>query len=314
MADQATGCAPGKVILLGEHFVVHGVPALASAIDRGIEVEAALVPGEGITIHADGAETDRSTAMIATILDKLGVSMPSFPRRRESSECADMGVALRVSSHIPVGAGLGASAAFCVASTRALAKLFDLEISDEALFRAALAAEAHAHRTPSGIDPYVSVYTGIVQYEAGPPRRAEVLSPPGPLDLVIAVTRARRDTGVLVAGAAAFAERDADGFRALLDSARRVSMSGREAIERGGHGALGRLMDENHGLLQALGVSTAALDALVEAAREAGAAGAKLTGAGGGGAMIALCPGHQDAVAAACKRAGATEVFKTKIG
>lgn len=311
MSDQASGRAPGKVILLGEHFVVHGVPALASAIDRGIEVEASLAPGEGITIFAEGAESARSTAMVETILgelrSQLSVGGGVKPARTGSLE-------IHVRSEIPASAGLGASAAFSVASTRALAKLFGLEISDDDLFRVALAAETHAHGTPSGIDPYTSVYAGIVLYETGPPRRAVALTPPGPLDLVVAVTSGKRDTGEMVARAAAFAERDKEGFQSLLDSARRLSVSGRGAIEAGDLSALGGLMNKNHSLLQALGVSTAGLDTLVDAARAAGAFGAKLTGAGGGGAMIALCPGRQDMVAAACERAGASEVIRVQIG
>ncbi|MFC1890387.1 mevalonate kinase, partial [Thermodesulfobacteriota bacterium] len=157
-------------------------------------------------------------------------------------------------------------------------------------------------------------YGGLVLYETGPPRRAEALTPLGPMDLVIAVTSGKRDTGEMVAGAAAFAERDADGFRSLLDSARKLSAAGKEAIEAGDLRALGGLMNENHGLLQALGVSTPGLDALVEATRVAGAAGSKLTGAGGGGAMIALCPGRQDEVGTACVNAGAAEVIRTRIG
>ena len=296
----ARASAPGKVIVLGEHFVVLGTPAIAAAIDSGIEVTVEKSLDRGVSIRSGEACDNRSVQMIETIMRELG--LPD-----------ETGLVLDVRSEIPSGAGLGTSAALSVAAARAISGLLRLDPSDENIFSAAFKAEAVVHGTSSGIDPFISTHGGLIWYEKGPPRVTRMISPGRSMELVIGLTSERGDTGEMVAGVAGLAERNRDVFSPLVDAASRLVHAGLEAIESGDHAALGEIMNICHGLLCAIGVSTPGLDALVHAAREVGALGAKLTGAGGGGAVIALCPGRQDAVCRCLENAGATSVIPTTI-
>ena len=310
--STSTAWAPGKVILLGEHFVVHGSPAIATALDQGTEVAVRSLPAPEIRLGGGEGHDELSKRMLRTIMRELGAG-------------EDVGIEVEVRSEIPPAAGLGASAAFSVAAVRALSGLgADLgwmddqgrragEISDRDVFRIALEAEKVAHGTPSGIDPFLAIYRGLVWFEKGPPLRSESIAVPDAMDLVIGLTEERGDTAEMVARVRALGKRQEALLQALVEAAGRLVAEGREALGRADAVRLGEIMDMNHGLLSAIEVSTAPLDELVMAARAAGAAGAKLTGAGGGGAMIALCPGRADDVHQALERAGGGPIIRTKI-
>ena len=305
MADaSATARAPGKVILLGEHFVVHGSPAIAVALDRGTEVTARLRPGPGVTLGACQGSAELSRRMIEAILVELGVEK-------------EMGVEIDVRSEIPTAAGLGASAAFAVAASRALARLARgtgaVAASNPEIFRIALQAEKIAHGTPSGIDPFLATYGGLVCFEKGPPQLNERIAMAKELEIVIGLTAERGETSEMVARVRDLAKRHVVVFRNLVDAVGRLVAKGRHALGLGNTEGLGEVMNMSHGLLSAIGVSTGPLEGLVAAARAAGATGAKLTGAGGGGAMIALCPGRTGEVVQALRREGAKTVFTTRL-
>jgi len=158
------------------------------------------------------------------------------------------------------------------------------------------------HITPSGVDPAISTYGGLITYRRGEGIRR--LEARGPLELVVGDTGIKRSTGALVSAVRALKERRPRLFASLLEAAEHLVADAVAALERGDLTALGELMDINHGLLSAIGVSNEALDRLVHAARRAGALGAKLTGAGGGGCMVALVePGSGERVARAVEAA-----------
>ena len=307
-----TAWAPGKVILLGEHFVVHGAPAIATALDQGTEVAVRSLPGPEIRLGGGEGHAEISKRMLRAIMRELGAG-------------EDAGIEVDVRSEIPSAAGLGASAAFSVAAVRALSGLGAglgwmgdeglpaREITDQDVFRIALEAEKVAHGTPSGIDPFLATYRGLVWFEKGPPLRSEPIAAPDAMDLVVGLTEERGDTAEMVARVRALGKRHEARFSALVEAAGRLVAEGREALGRADADRLGEIMNMNHGLLSAIEVSTGPLEELVAAARAAGAAGAKLTGAGGGGAMIALCPGCADEVHRALERAGAGPIIRTKI-
>ena len=291
---------------------MHGSPAIATALDQGTEVAVRSLPAPEIRLGGGEGHDELSKRMLRTIMRELGAG-------------EDVGIEVEVRSEIPPAAGLGASAAFSVAAVRALSGLgADLgwmddqgrragEISDRDVFRIALEAEKVAHGTPSGIDPFLAIYRGLVWFEKGPPLRSESIAVPDAMDLVIGLTEERGDTAEMVARVRALGKRQEALLQALVEAAGRLVAEGREALGRADAVRLGEIMDMNHGLLSAIEVSTAPLDELVMAARAAGAAGAKLTGAGGGGAMIALCPGRADDVHQALERAGGGPIIRTKI-
>ncbi len=255
----ASGYAPGKLILSGEHAVVHGHLCLALAVSRGTTVTLTRRSGPTGLDDAPLAD-DRLAAALEAVLptDGIGVS---------------------ISTDLPVGRGMGSSAALAVALVRARAALAGQTASFAECHRVGFVIERLFHGNPSGVDHTVSAMGGGVQYRRSQP--IEALSLP-PLTLVVMDTGVAGSTAELVAGVAA-----------LPDCATRLAQIGvlTEAVAAALHGPpepLGALLTQNHHLLRGIGVSTPRLDALVEAALSAGAYGAKLAGAGGGGVAVAL--------------------------
>jgi mevalonate kinase len=285
----ARGRAAGKVILLGEHAVVYGRPALAAGLDRGLDVELSVGrPPEDV----------RLARLLAEAAGALGVS-------------AD-GLAVAVRSDLPPGAGLGSSAALCVAVLRALAAAAGrvLAPADELALGRRLETIFHGH--PSGIDPAAAALgRTCFRFVRGEPPAVTPLAVARPLPLVVALG-APRSTGAAVQGLRARWEAEPARYERLFDEVAEVVDAGARAAERGDLPALGQAFDRNQELLAALGVSAPATAILVATARAAGALGAKLTGGGAGGAVIALAP--DTARVAAALREHGVETIITHVG
>jgi mevalonate kinase len=292
--DSALGRAGGKLILLGEHAVVHGTAAIAVCLGNRTSVEATW--GEGPTSLAVetwgfssrvGGERPADAALFALVA-ALGA-----PRE---------GISLRGNSSLPSRAGLGASASIAAASARAIAGLVGLEPSDTALFAAVQASESVFHGNPSGVDAAAALGKGLLRF-----RRADgVARAPGAIpELVVVHSGENGETHVTVrVFAKRFEEQPREAERRLEVIADIVDR-GLAALASGDDAALGALMDENHAQLAWFGVSTVALDRACRVAREAGALGAKLTGGGGGGCAIAVVrPWDGSRVAASLEAAG----------
>jgi mevalonate kinase len=285
----------GKIILLGEHAVVYGYPALAAALDRGVTIAPVATPAGGplrlelrVWNVAVAAGDDHPVARsLAAIADALDAGRPPLT--------------LIGDAQIPPGAGLGSSAALAVAVARAVLTHLQKPVDLAALTRAAGASEALVHGRPSGVDVALAIAGGVGVF-----RRSSGLRPLAgvpPMRVLVGPSGGPRSTAAMIDRVAEATGGRADDARlrelgALTDTATAALLAGDRA-------ALGAAMNRAHDLLAELGVSTPALDALCEAARAAGAAGAKLTGAGGGGAVIAVAPpGREPAILAAWKQAG----------
>jgi mevalonate kinase len=295
----------GKAILLGEHAVVYGQPALAGAIDATVRcawrsVDAGSRQGREtmLRVHApawkleveiaggaaldDAARGDPARAMAALVhaldahlgMDVLGALGPG---------------AITVDTRLPAAAGLGSSAALGVAVTRTLAHALGRDLADDEVAALAHSAERCFHSNPSGVDVALATRGGLGLFYRGV--GLEPVDAP-PMRLAVGLTGVPRSTAVMVERVAAAREvaraagstRVDDGLVAMGHAA----VAGAEAMRAGDATALGRLMNDAQGILAALGVSSPEIDRLCEIARAAGALGAKLTGAGGGGAVIAL--------------------------
>ena len=294
--------AHAKILLLGEHAVVHGEPALAAGLDVG--VEARIEPGPaGIScpawqLEARVGDGSKVAAALVALSEALGL-----PAAR-----------LVLDAGVPAGAGLGSSAAMAVACARALAEHAGVALSDDALSDAAFASERVFHGNPSGLDHTVAIKGGLLRYVRGTPPRVERVRAAGPLRLVIAQVQPGADTGRMVAGVAAQRDRLGDVAARLHATIGALVVEAERAIVEGDQPRLGELMNIDHHLLGAIGVSNASLDAACHAAREAGALGAKLTGAGGGGCIIALVDqGCEDAVRDALDP-GSIGVYAASVG
>jgi hydroxymethylglutaryl-CoA reductase len=305
--DVETSIAAGKIILLGEHAVVYGRHALAVPIPDA--VRAAAVRSDGPTTLTvqdwnyysviESGSDEGVDAVVNLILDRLGVTDSSF--------------SIDVASSLPPGMGLGSSAAVAVAISRAVAKCAGLEIEDADVNEIAFAAEKLTHGTPSGIDNTLSCYGKPMLFRNSGSLECEVL----PLDemppLVIGFSHVAGSTYEQVAGVKGRFDKSESRYNAIFDQIDSISKAGAKALKAKQYQELGSLMNLCHGLLNAIQVSTPDLENMVSIARQNGAIGAKLTGAGGGGSIVALCPGTEDVVRSALHQAGYKTLQPTVI-
>lgn len=308
--------APGKVILFGEHAVVYGRPALAAPVTHlraRAEVEAT---GER-DVRLIAPDVGRSALLSQTPADNPLVAVVRVVEghcRRSLSA----GYTLSVTSAIPIAGGLGSGAAISIAIIRALSHYLGLadEFSPDVVSRLAYEVERLHHGTPSGIDNTVIAYERPVYFvRRAPQPLIETFAPARPLRLVIGDTGIRSATKDVVGDVGRQWAADRDRFEAIFDACGRIADAGRAALAAGDLPAVGALMDENHAWLQRMTVSSPPLDTLVAAARAAGALGAKLSGAGRGGNMIALVTaGNEAAVSAGLWAAGAARVLTSDVG
>ncbi len=293
MSDSGFGASPGKVILLGEHSVVFGEPAIAAAIGRRLEVR---IRRDGVRQSAGDAKLEEALVVAAR---ELGLDAAAL--------------SVEVRSTIPPACGLGSSAALSVALVRALADFAGLKPAADAVRRHASRVEDVFHGTASGADVATSWDGHIIWFERGDPPRIERLRAREPFDLVIALSGEVRSTAGPVGRLRQRHGARPDLYGKFFRLAGDLVRAGRGALEEGDWQTLGALMDTAQGLLNGFGVSTPTLERMIAAARGAGALGAKLSGAGGGGAIIALAPERASDVVDAL-RAGGFEAFSSRIG
>jgi mevalonate kinase len=309
--ELSVGRAVGKVILCGEHAVVYGRPALAVPVTQ-VRAEAVVgprEPGSGLVLCAAnlGEEVRLSVAgtlhplAVATrlTLAHLGLVEP------------DWRVTIR--STIPVASGLGSGAAVSAALIRGLAAAAGRTLPPEDISALAYEVEKLHHGTPSGIDNTVIAYEQPVYFVRGRPPEPFAIG--SPFWLAIADSGISSPTRVTVGDVRRAWEQAPTRYEALFDRVAAVVEAARIVIAGGRPAELGPLLDANHVLLQEIGVSCERLDALAAAAQAAGALGAKLSGGGRGGNLIALVEvDTAEAVSAALCAAGAQRVILTHVG
>lgn len=308
IADAAFGYAPGKIILLGEHAVVYGQPALAATLDRGVRVAVSRLPGEasGPVLRGTGFGVD---AQARPDPQGEGPEALRLALSRLIELCGERvrGLQFVVEGGIPAGSGFGSSAALSVAILRGVHRFFGEPVSDEQVIADAFALERVFHGNPSGVDHSVIARGGLVWYRRGEgdrPPAVESVRIPRRLRFAIGLAGAHAGTAHAVGALRDRARRHPAVYEHLYSGIGQLAVEARRCVEEGHLGALGELMDLNQGYLNALGVSTPAIEALCAIARDRGALGAKLTGAGGGGAVIALVDDDPEPVVRAFSAAG----------
>lgn len=310
-AQSAGASAPGKIILVGEHAVVYGRPAIAAPVWQTVataRVEAG-VPGSGCvitahdlgeTIHVNDAGTDQPLALVTRLaLAELGIeALPDWQ--------------IDLQSTIPIASGLGSGAALSTALVRALFLRTGRQAGAEIVSRIVYESERIYHGTPSGIDNTVIAFGTPIWFVRG--QQPEPFVPPAPFTLAIADSGIRSPTKETVGDVRRGWEARPARYEAIFDAIAAVVHAARRAIAAGDFVRFGLLMDEDQAQLDQLGVSSEPLDRLVAAARGAGALGAKLSGGGRGGNVIALVTTEQQAaVEAALLAAGAVRVIVTSV-
>ena len=306
--------APAKVILTGEHFVVLGAPALAMAVDLYstayahrsetgmVEVEA-TVPLR--LVGSGGGRVVKSEKLLGPLRTAAEVALTKVHGTKD-------GVRVQVDCNIPIGAGLGSSASTSVAIIAAVARSRGVDLEKREIFKLAYKPETLIHNRPSGVDQATTTYGGVIRYKS--PGKVESVKIDREPCILVCDTGIHRSTGRLVGAVVKRSKSKEALYRDRVTEVARITVSARRALEGGRDEELGELMNRNQELLQEIGVSHPALERLIKASLQSGALGAKLTGAGGGGCMIALYRGEESKkrIARKLRRMGGT-VYSTHL-
>jgi len=263
--------APGKVYLFGEHAVVYGETAIACAVELRTRVRAE--ENDSILIQSQIGRTGidfEKHPYISTVIERMSELVPI------------KGIFVEVDSELPVGSGLGSSAAVTIATIGALNKLLGCELSLDEISKLGHEIEIKVQGAASPTDTYVSTFGGVVTI----PDRRKLRTPD--CGIVIGDTGIFSSTKELVANVRKLRDNYPELIGPLMTSIGKISKIGETFVACQDYSSIGKLMNVNQGLLDALGVNILELSSLIYSARQAGAYGAKITGAGGGGCMVAL--------------------------
>ncbi len=275
--SELTAFGPGKIIVIGEHAAVYGMPVLAGAIQRGVTARA--VPGP-TRIQAPPELTPPQAEAL---------------QRAFAAAAGDVGLSVSVTSDLPVGVGLGSSAALSVAVSRVLLQARGKPFGVKEVRELAAKMEGEFHGTPSGVDHTTSARGELILYRKEGPTKA--VKAKKPVRIVVAIAGVRTPTKTTVAGLRERRMTWPKRYARLFGEIGVLAAEAARAVTRGDLAELGDLMTVNHGLLWGMGLSSERLDAMVRRMRSLGALGAKLTGAGGdGGAVIGLFEDPSDAL------------------
>ncbi len=273
----------GKIILLGEHAVVYGFPAIAMGLESGIEAKIEscgspfVVKIDEWNLTIDHKQDTPHGRALSLMLDYFNISHPE-------------GISIKIKPNIPPRAGLGASAAMAVAVAKALAYYSGRILSDKELFEAAQISEKIFHLNPSGLDVSAAIFGGLFWFikDVG----VSIINAPSPKILIV-YSGEPKDTGAAVARFAASLSKSSASASNRLDQIGTIVTQGKQALEAQDYTSLGSLMTRNHELLCSFDVSSPALNRIVELAIKEGALGAKMTGGGCGGCAVVL-PGNRE--------------------
>ena len=301
--------APAKIILFGEHGVVYGKAAVAVPVSalRAVVVVKSVQDGfclasrqTGEVLSLDDVEHPLVKAVSLTLVSLASVGV------------FDLKASFVVDSQIPVGSGLGSGAAVSAALVKAVYSYLGVGYDYANINNLVYSIEKHYHGTPSGIDNTVIVYEKPVYFVKGKP--IDKLTVKGSFHFLIGDTGTPSSTKTTVAHVRSLYDAHPKSINSILDTIDDISKQARESLATNAQKRLGNLMTQNHNALRQLEVSTPELDTLVQAALNAGALGAKLSGGGGGGNMIALVsPNASDKVQQALLEAGAVSVYTTDL-
>lgn len=305
--------APGKIILFGEHAVVYGQPAIAIPVNR-VNATARVIPN--INAQAGMMRVQAPEIHLDALLSDLPENNPLASAARLALESAHLdqppSLTLQVISTIPIAAGMGSSAAITIAIIRALTNFLGKPLPPEEISNLAYEVEKIHHGTPSGIDNHVIAHQKPVFFTRDEP--IQYLSVKRPTYWVIADTGEKTPTREMVAGVRKRYAADPGTYNQIFDQIGDITRRAQAGLIDGDVALLGQLMGENQHLLEKIGVSSKKISHLIDAAKGAGAAGAKLSGGGGGGNIIALAPTNETSIIEnVLLDAGAHQVITTTL-
>ena len=312
MANVSKTHAYGKLILFGEHFVVYKVPALVGAVAAYTDCEFEFTESPGLEVIDNRPAVPNYKVTKKEEGDKaLNLVLDHF-----KLDPSQKGIKMTFGGDLCCASGIGASAAQVVALARAINLECKLDLSEDEINAAGYEGEKGYHGTPSGIDNTAATFAGVLKFQRTDTDPIFIKKKiKEPIRIVYASTGITSSTTKVVGDVKAKKEADPAWFADLLSQYETLVEKAENALDAFDLEEIGRLLNENHTLCQKLTVSCEELDNLVDAARSAGAIGAKMSGTGRGGLMLALAPTAeiQDTVAEALKKAGAPQVWKTSF-
>jgi len=297
---KAIAEAPSKAIITGEHFVVHGAWALAAALPRNVHVE--VERSSRFNVVSDRFDESGSPQLlpVSRVVESMSREFTLKPT-----------VKVSIKSTVPGGAGLGSSAATMVAVASAFSRLNSLGLGVEEIVRCSMVGEQRVHGNPSGIDPAVCAHGGVLLFKTGsPPKRVRMSNP---VSVIISYSGMERSTKGQISHVARTREKFPRYFALLVDAVSGLSLTASEMLGAGNMRGLGGVLTLNHAILGSVGVSNQKLDTMVEYIGSMGGYGAKLTGAGGGGSVLAVAPEAKEKRIVSRLSARGFETFRARI-
>jgi mevalonate kinase len=300
---QVTASAPGKAILFGEHAVIYGKPAIAMALNKRAQVKVSGRADNKIQVNITDlgikGYIDLKDNSIISDSPKKGIL--KYILNSVKKVHGESGLDICIDVNVPIGGGLGSSAAVTVALIAAVSKYNNMDLEKKEISILAHEVELEVQNSASPLDTTISTYGGLIYLEKD---AEEIISLNINHDIpvVIGYTDSRGNTGKLIEAVKNRKERHPEIINPLIDSIETITIEAKQAILNNDKKRIGELMNINHGLLDALGVNTIELSNMVYTARNAGASGSKITGAGGGGSMISFCPDGTTKVISALKK------------
>ncbi|MDG7010612.1 MAG: mevalonate kinase [Nitrososphaerota archaeon] len=296
---EAVAEAPSKVIITGEHFVVHGAWALAAALPRKVRVKVSQARKLAVRSDRYGAAAP-DLAPVRRIVEGV---------RKEFS--VGDSVEVTISSQVPEGAGLGSSASTMVAVASALSKFHSLGLKVDDIVRLSMLGEQDVHGRPSGIDPTICAYGGVILFKPGSrPRRVRLSRP---MTVIVSYSGVKRATKGQIGRVSQVKERYPGLFSGLAGAVSELSLDASRRLAGGDLEGLGGLLALDHAALDSLGVSNETLDSIVDLMGSLGCYGAKLTGAGGGGSVLGVAPEAKEKSIVSGLSARGFETFAARI-
>jgi mevalonate kinase len=283
---KSVASAPGKVILFGEHFVVYGIKAILCSIDKRITVTSQIIDEKKIKIKSDIGHVEIGIDSLSTIDRSMALMKPILYIAKKTLEKSkkNIGVEIKIESEIPTGIGLGSSSACCVAVAASVTGLFE-KLPKEEILKIAIEAERTIFENTSGADCSVCTFGGLMEYDMK--NGFKKINSKANFDLVIANSKQAHFTSKIVENVRMFRENNEDLFASFCDQESLIIQNALISLEKNDLVTLGALMSENQDLLERIDISTEKLDLLIKEAKKT-SFGAKITGAGGGGCIIAL--------------------------
>jgi mevalonate kinase len=283
---KSIASAPGKVILFGEHFVVYGIKAILCSIDKRITATSQIIDEKKIRIKSDIGKVEISTDSLSTLDRSMNIMKPFLYIAKKTLEKSEknVGIEIKIDSEIPAGIGLGSSSACCVAVAASVTGLFE-KLSKEEILKIAIEAERTIFENTSGADCSVCTFGGLMQYDLK--NGFKKINSKVNFDLVIANSKQAHFTSEIVENVRRFRENNEDLFASFCEQESIIIQTALVALEKNDLASLGLLMSKNQNLLERINISTEKIALLVREAKKT-SFGAKITGAGGGGCIIAL--------------------------